>query len=1358
MIEFKQFIGGGMNSDDDPSFVESRDYIAAYNWILTGNTNGEEGIGTNLASTVAILGYTLPNGLNKCIGADKFDNDRKAYFFVYNSFNNHQLVEYDYDTNLNTLLFTNLIDSAGVDVLPLSPRNYIMDIKLVNGTLLIFTDSNMEVGYINIQRLKSGGYGVLKIDDFRLIKAQPIKLAQAKYGNDSGRVINLLKEKLFQYTSQFIYLDDEPSTYGSWSKRIVPERESTTSIGEDVTKNNNQTITVDIGTERVKDINIIARYSKYDWFNIKSVTRDYVLSLPNSTIDIPQEVYEAYDPTNNTYSFVFYNDGRYVNVAPTVTDLEYDRIPQKVQTLELLDSNVLTLGGITEGYNRPTVTVNISAPDYDPQLQGGSTQPDPLIVTNMYDTDPGYQHKRKIWVIFKGVARTGDTINALVRDFRNVSITKTYTYTVEPAYDLDTLGALQAMAVQMGNNGGPGGVGAVAFVNAPGQYALTWIDFPYFGYGYTTIDLVSVGSGQFASIHALKSNSAYQAAIQFYDRYGRTFPLVTGNEFIFKTNSYAQSKGLTPRMSWQISGTPPVGAVSYQWLLSENNTHQTTLYVNAKYLRTDGDYFVLSINPLKVFNERNSSSILNYEYSQGDRVTFMYYDDAGTKVYFDNPFIDVQVAGFNIDTTTSSPPVVTYELKVRRNASIVVSDITNKNIYIEIYTPKKRVVTEGSTSTYLTNLFYEVGERFDIINGQYSVTSGTITDGDVYFQTRDYVSAVDEVTYNTYLAEDFNFSALYESKYTSYGRGFLYNERDGITIRKAGIRYSDKYVIDSKLNMLNRFYAERLYGDGDGESSSIHGWIRKLRQRDNILICIQELKVGSIPVFNTIVEDQASQNQAFLSDKILNKIRYSQTGNIGMGNAKECYSESPNGTIYFIDPNNSVPMRYGYDGLTAIPKKKDKFFKGFLQAAKQAGRDIISIWDNYTRNNIISAQVREDDLVSVPMDENSFKYQEDYIIDPASITITTQMTKGVVTYNDNGWLITPTIGQTGADTFMYSFVVNGNTIIKKACVTIVPASQDPIPFMFNDVIDAELSTMYESNIVLISGITAPIPMSITGGEYSFDGVIWSSASVLVSNDTEVRVRRLSSSLYSTTVSVVLTTGSYSDSYDIKTKEDITPDPFSFAAITDAELSTQYVSELLTLSGVNVPVPISIVGGEYSVNGGAFTSVAGTISNGQTFQVRRTSSSAYVTEVTATLTISDTSAIFSITTRNLVTRYIWGRIFAENTTEVSTGIFAADIFLRSYIGSSNTTPPAAITANLYNCTNGAIAVSYHQTGSPSNDFNSSMSNESQVRLTAPGTEFQIGYPKQYVATPGVAYYYSFAGRAENEMVVLQTIVI
>lgn len=93
-----------------------------------------------------------------------------------------------------------------------------------------------------------------------------------------------------------------------------------------------------------------------------------------------------------------------------------------------------------------------------------------------------------------------------------------------------------------------------------------------------------------------------------------------------------------------------------------------------------------------------------------------------------------------------------------------------------------------------------------------------------------------------------------------------------------------------------------------------------------------------------------------------------------------------------------------------------------------------------------------------------------------------------------------------------------------------------------------------------------------------------------------------------------------------------PVPFTFPMVSGAALSTYVESNTVTIAGVNVPVAVSIVGGEFSVNGGPFTGAAATVLNGQTLKVRLMSAATTNTLSTATLTTGGLVVPFSVGTR------------------------------------------------------------------------------------------------------------------------------
>lgn len=95
--------------------------------------------------------------------------------------------------------------------------------------------------------------------------------------------------------------------------------------------------------------------------------------------------------------------------------------------------------------------------------------------------------------------------------------------------------------------------------------------------------------------------------------------------------------------------------------------------------------------------------------------------------------------------------------------------------------------------------------------------------------------------------------------------------------------------------------------------------------------------------------------------------------------------------------------------------------------------------------------------------------------------------------------------------------------------------------------------------------------------------------------------------------------------------DTTPDAFSFVDQTDVPVSTELISNSITVSGINVPANITIINGQYSIDGGTYTNAPGTVVNGQSVTVKQTSSNSSLTTTNTVLTIGGIEDTFSVTT-------------------------------------------------------------------------------------------------------------------------------
>lgn len=93
----------------------------------------------------------------------------------------------------------------------------------------------------------------------------------------------------------------------------------------------------------------------------------------------------------------------------------------------------------------------------------------------------------------------------------------------------------------------------------------------------------------------------------------------------------------------------------------------------------------------------------------------------------------------------------------------------------------------------------------------------------------------------------------------------------------------------------------------------------------------------------------------------------------------------------------------------------------------------------------------------------------------------------------------------------------------------------------------------------------------------------------------------------------------------------TPTPPVFATKTGVATNTPTSSDAATLTGFTETVAISVSAGEYSINGGAFTSAPGTAQPGDSLQLRQSSASSAGASRIATVTLGTVTSTFTVVT-------------------------------------------------------------------------------------------------------------------------------
>ena len=181
--------------------------------------------------------------------------------------------------------------------------------------------------------------------------------------------------------------------------------------------------------------------------------------------------------------------------------------------------------------------------------------------------------------------------------------------------------------------------------------------------------------------------------------------------------------------------------------------------------------------------------------------------------------------------------------------------------------------------------------------------------------------------------------------------------------------------------------------------------------------------------------------------------------------------------------------------------------------------------------------------------------------------------------------------------------------------------------------DIAAATLVTSNAVTLAEIGTNVPISIIDGLFSVNGAPVTNLPTTVKDGDIVTVRVTASANFGVTTTATLTVGGINKTFSVTTAfANTAPAAFVFNSQAGVALGTVVTSNSITVSGINAPAPISIVGGLYSVNGLTFTNALGTVKNGDVVVVQQTVSASPNTLTAATLTIGGVSATFDVITR------------------------------------------------------------------------------------------------------------------------------
>ena len=265
MIDVKNSFLSGLDLDTSVFQLKRDAYIDALNITRDAVGEGQDLVLTNIPGN-QLVNYVLPSGVNICIGAYANTLRNTVIYFVYNSNDRHQILQFDTESRTITKILENLIDTGGEDVLGFTADGKITSVNVYprdfEGDLLYFLDSQLRPTMLNIQRFLAGEYTPVTREILDVIKAPYLFPITGVYGNDTNTRSNYLVNREFQFAQLYVYDEYEQSVLSPWSAVLVPQRILDQAYTSVITNNNVIYLSLDSGEKNVKSVKLLMRYAE----------------------------------------------------------------------------------------------------------------------------------------------------------------------------------------------------------------------------------------------------------------------------------------------------------------------------------------------------------------------------------------------------------------------------------------------------------------------------------------------------------------------------------------------------------------------------------------------------------------------------------------------------------------------------------------------------------------------------------------------------------------------------------------------------------------------------------------------------------------------------------------------------------------------------------------------------------------------------------------------------------------------------------------------------------------------------------------------------------------------------------------
>jgi len=646
---------------------------------------------------------------NQCIGSHYDELKQRVFYFNYNSSGYNGIYVYDVLTNAISPLLISYVDSSE-DLFNFDPKYPIASVNILyrteeDGDILHWTDRLNRPMKLNIKDATITGktYGTdWKKSYLTVARPMPLMSPVCRYVDDINTPINSLKNKLYQFKYRWVYKDNTKSTWGPWSKLFSPANADALSDDSISNINNRIDISVNTGSADCTHIEIGARHQIEEAFTDTML----IATISKNQLSIP---------SNNIYTYSFYNNNAYEFVDVEGDTLLFDYCPKTANAQELINGNIIAYGGIKEGNTFDRVldlSSSVSTADNTAALSLAMTK-----TPASYDTGNPSDKKRPALIFtFSG------GLNGLVKiviDVNSQGITGSpyeaqfvYTYTSG-----DTISSIVDYFYEDMNSSYFGCIKDSDVNNQvpPNSVMIYPIDEAISISGSFEIFLSSFNITDISTA-VFKHNSRYSFGLCYFDEFGVTNGVMTNENMSIITpetnisDNLGEEHLLIPKITFSVNHQPPSWAKYFSFVKTDNLTiSDLTTIVCSNTIKGTGEgagYVYFNINAY----QKNTSKFPVYQFAKGDRVRIIGLKGGATSsgIVKDCSVIDLVLGGITmpwkkVDDTDE------YFIKVPYNSTFMTNygNTGFKSFYLEIYTPEYYKNSD-------TKLYYEFGETFQV--------------------------------------------------------------------------------------------------------------------------------------------------------------------------------------------------------------------------------------------------------------------------------------------------------------------------------------------------------------------------------------------------------------------------------------------------------------------------------------------------------------------------------------------------------------------------------------------------------------------------------------------------------------------